>query len=175
MADATSFFLPTDPIELLMRSLDSLDLTPPEERWVTPAGHVTYLRTLFPPLDPHGFRTEICWHEEDDCCAFSFPRIYACFGQYFICVSDAKISLMCRPMYSPILSKRARRETRTIGDTDYQASIPRSNSTLTAYLDLDTLSVQSIDDSPTPLADDVLCVFSSSAFRAALIAHLCPS
>ena len=106
---------------------------------------------------------------------FLFPRIYACFGQYFICVSDAKISLMCRPMYSPVLSKRARRETRTIGDTDYQASIPHSNSTLTAYLDLDTLSVQSIDDSPTPLADDVLCVFSSSAFRAALIAHLCPS
>lgn len=83
MADPTSFLLPTEPFEVLMRSLEYLDLSPPEERWDTPAGHIRYLRTFFPPpLDPQDLQTEKCWHEEDHC-AF-LPRIYACFDQTFV-------------------------------------------------------------------------------------------
>ncbi|KAG8219429.1 hypothetical protein J3R82DRAFT_354 [Butyriboletus roseoflavus] len=136
MADATSFRLPTEPFEILMRSLQSLDLTPPEEKWATPSEHVRYLRTFFPPApDPRDLRTEKCWHEDDH---------------------YATISLMCRPMSSPILSKRARRDTPKLGKTNFGASIPRTNSTLTAFLNLKPVSVQSIEDVPAPPVDDVL-------------------
>lgn len=68
MADATSFHLPSDPFEVLMRSLEPLDPAPPEERWATPSAHVRYLRTFFPPpADPQNIPTEKCWHEEDRC------------------------------------------------------------------------------------------------------------
>lgn len=83
MADATSFLLPTEPFEVLMHSLHSLDLTPPEERWATPSEHVRYLKTLFPPpFHPQDLRTEKCWYE-DDRCAFP-PRIHVCFDQAFV-------------------------------------------------------------------------------------------
>ncbi|KAH0837950.1 hypothetical protein J3R83DRAFT_6185 [Lanmaoa asiatica] len=137
MADATSFLLPIEPFEVLMGSLHSLDLTPPEEKWATPLEHVEYLRTFFPPPShPRDLRTEKCWNEDD----------------YY-----AKLSLIRRPISSPILSKRARRETPKLGSTNSRAFIPRIHPALTAFLDLKPVSVQSIEDLPTTPVDDVLC------------------
>ncbi|KAF8433539.1 hypothetical protein L210DRAFT_962649 [Boletus edulis BED1] len=136
MADATSFLLPTEPLEVLMRSLDSLDLTPPEERWTTSSEHARYLRTFFPP-PPHrqDLPTEKCWREND----------------HYV-----KLSLLCRPISSPMLSRRAKRETPKFGSTHSRASIPRTKSALTVFLDLNPVSVQNIDDFSAPPVDDVL-------------------
>ena len=83
MADATSFLLPTEPFEVLMSSLNSVDLTPPEERWATPSEHLRYLRTFFPPPPyPEDLPTEKYWLEDDHCTFL--PRIYACFDQTFV-------------------------------------------------------------------------------------------
>ncbi|KAG6380799.1 hypothetical protein JVT61DRAFT_5183 [Boletus reticuloceps] len=102
MADATSFLLPTEPLEVLMRSLGSLDLTPPEERWTTSSEHARYLRTFFPP-PPHrqDLPTEKCWREDD----------------HYV-----KLSLLCRPISSPMLSRRAKRETPKFGSTHSRVS-----------------------------------------------------
>ncbi|KAI9570183.1 hypothetical protein HD554DRAFT_388738 [Boletus coccyginus] len=136
MADATSFLLPTEPFEVLMRSLHSLDPTPPEERWATPSEHLRYLRTFFPPPPhPQDLPTEKCWLEDD----------------HYV-----KLSLICRPISPPILSKRARRETPTLGSINSRASVPRTKSALTKFLDLNPVSIQSIEDLPAPPMDDVL-------------------
>lgn len=83
MADPTSFLLPTEPFEVLMRSLHSLDLTPPEERWATPSEHLRYLRTFFPlPPHPQDLQTERCWHEDDHCTFLA--RIHVCFDQILV-------------------------------------------------------------------------------------------
>ena len=76
-------------------------------------------------------------------------------------------------MSPPILSKRARRETPKLGGANYRASIPRTNSTLTAFLGLDTLSVPSIEDLPTHPVDDVLCVLPLF-MNVVFMANLCP-
>ena len=74
MADATSFLLPTEPFEVLMRTLHSLNLAPPEDRWATPSEHVRYFRSVFHPSHPQDLPTEKCWLE-DDRCTF-LQRIY---------------------------------------------------------------------------------------------------
>lgn len=88
-----------------------------------------------------------------------FLRIYARFDNVSYMLSDVKLSLICRPISSPVLSGRARRETPKLGSTNDRASIPRTNSTLTTFLGLTTLPVQSVEDLPVPPVDDVLCVF----------------
>lgn len=65
-------------------------------------------------------------------------------------------------MSSPILSKRARRETPKLGSTNSRASIPRTNSALTAFLDLNPVPVQNIEDLPAPPVDEVLYVLPLS-------------
>jgi len=65
---------------------------------------------------------------------------------------------MCRPISPPILSKRARRETPTLGSINSRASVPRTKSALTAFLDLNPVSIESIEDLPAPPMDDVLFV-----------------
>lgn len=73
-----------------------------------------------------------------------------------------KLSLICRPISSPILSKRARHETPKLGSTNSRAAIPHTRSALTAFLDLNPVPVQSIQDLPAPPVDDVLCAPSLS-------------
>lgn len=75
--------------------------------------------------------------------------------------SDVKLSLICRPISFPILSKRARRETPKIGSTNSRASIPRTKSALAVFYGLNPVSIQSIEDLPAPPVDDVLCVLLS--------------
>ncbi|KAH7887266.1 hypothetical protein F5I97DRAFT_1805697 [Phlebopus sp. FC_14] len=82
LADAASFFLPTDPFDLLVRSLDALSLKPYEERWAAPAEIIPYLKSHFPPLPPScELRNDKCWEEEDHEC--KFRRIYASMSTSF--------------------------------------------------------------------------------------------
>ena len=55
------------------------------------------------------------------------------------------------------------RETPKLGNTESRAYIPRTNSTLTAFLDLKTVSVPSIEDIQPPV-DDVLYVLPLSTW-----------
>ncbi|KAG9313983.1 hypothetical protein JVU11DRAFT_4759 [Chiua virens] len=138
MADATSFLLPTDPFELFMRSFECLDLTPPDEKWTTPSQHVRYLRTFFPPPpNPQDLWSEKCWYEDDH---------------------YAKLSLIYKPISTPVLSRRARLQTPKVGSTNSRASIPRTKSALKTYPGLNAVSDERIEDPPTPAMDDVLCL-----------------
>ncbi|KAF9245706.1 hypothetical protein BU15DRAFT_58684 [Melanogaster broomeanus] len=136
MADATSFLLPTEPFEVLIQSLDALDLKPHDEKWATPSEAIRYLKSFFcPPPPARELRSERCWHEED--------------------VTYERLSELCRPM-SPILTNRARRETPKLGSSMARESIPRTEPTLIAFLGLRSLSIKSVEDLPGPATDDVL-------------------
>ncbi|KAF9225360.1 hypothetical protein BS17DRAFT_778498 [Gyrodon lividus] len=136
MADATSFLLPTEPFDVLIKSLDALDLKPHDERWTAPSETVRSLKGhLFPPPPACELQSERCWHEGDD--------------------TYERLSGLCRPM-SPVLTNRARRETPKLGSTKARASVPRTESALTALLGLKPVSVDSAKDLPAPATDDVL-------------------
>ncbi|KIJ22163.1 hypothetical protein PAXINDRAFT_152388 [Paxillus involutus ATCC 200175] len=145
MADATSFLLPTAPFEVLLHSLDALDLKPHDERWTAPPETVRSLKSYFPPPPPaRDLLSERCWHQEDD--------------------TYERLSGLCRPM-SPILTNRARRETPKLGGTKARASVPRTKSVLTAFLDLKPVFVDTGEEVPAPATDDVLdlrCKLDSS-------------
>ena len=69
LADAMSFFLPTDPFDVLLRSLDALNLKPYEERWAASAEAILYIKGLFSRPPPScELRSEMCWEEEDHEC-----------------------------------------------------------------------------------------------------------
>ncbi|KAI6012812.1 hypothetical protein F5J12DRAFT_766712 [Pisolithus orientalis] len=74
LADATSFLLPTDPFEALAKHLDSLNLTPYQERWPAPQGAIDLIRDVFPPLTE--LRSEKCCFEpQSDPCKSAGTRI----------------------------------------------------------------------------------------------------
>ncbi|KAG6326324.1 hypothetical protein ID866_12765 [Astraeus odoratus] len=69
MADATSFLLPTDPFDVLIRHLDSLNLKPYDERLISSNDAIQLIRSIFcPPPAPSELRSEQCWHDEDRTC-----------------------------------------------------------------------------------------------------------
>ncbi|KAF8841918.1 hypothetical protein BDN67DRAFT_1068110 [Paxillus ammoniavirescens] len=137
MADATSFLLPTAPFEVLLQSLDALDLKPHDERWTAPPETVRSLKSYFRPPPARDLLSERCWHQEDD--------------------TYERLSGLCRPM-SPILTNRARRETPKLGGTKARASVPRTKSVLTAFLGLKPVFVDTVEEMPAPATDDVLDV-----------------
>ncbi|KAI6003453.1 hypothetical protein F5J12DRAFT_913681 [Pisolithus orientalis] len=136
LADATSFLLPTDPFEALAKHLDSLDLTPYQERWSVPQGAIELIRDVFPPLAE--LRSEKCCLELQN-------------DPY------DKLSELYRPM-SPVLTQRARRETPKLGCTGVLASIPRTRSSLQGHLILKPVPDEVITELPTPDINDVLDV-----------------
>ncbi|KIL01043.1 hypothetical protein PAXRUDRAFT_7805 [Paxillus rubicundulus Ve08.2h10] len=136
MADATSFLLPIAPFEVLLQSLDALDLKPHDERWTAPSETVRSLKSYFrPPPPARDLLSERCWHQEDE--------------------TYEGLSGLCRPM-SPILTNRARHETPKLGATKARASVPRTKSALTEFLALKFVSVDAGDEVPAPATDDVL-------------------
>ncbi|KIJ66386.1 hypothetical protein HYDPIDRAFT_38740 [Hydnomerulius pinastri MD-312] len=138
MADATSFLLPTEPFEVLIKFLDTLDLKPIEdERWSAPAEAIQYIKDHFsPPLARRELPSDRCWQEE----GHAYERVVE----------------LCRPMSPVLLTNRARRETPKCGDRRARASVPRTESALSNFIGLACVPNEPIVDLPVPAVDDVL-------------------
>ncbi|KAI6140726.1 hypothetical protein BKA82DRAFT_106067, partial [Pisolithus tinctorius] len=136
LADATSFLLPTDPFEALAKYLDSLNLTPYQERWSAPQGAIDLIRDVFPPLT--GLRSEKCSFEPQ---SDPYDKLFELY----------------RPM-SPVLTQIARHKTPKLGCTGALASIPRTRSSLQDHLILKPVADEVITELPTPDINEVLDV-----------------
>ncbi|KAI6138477.1 hypothetical protein BKA82DRAFT_4366399 [Pisolithus tinctorius] len=136
LADATSFLLPTDPFEALAKYLDSLNLTPYQERWSAPQGTIDLIRDVFSPLTELRSKKS-CFEPQSD--------------------PYDKLSELYRPM-SPVLTQLARHKTPKLGCTGALASIPRTRSSLQDHLILKPVADEVITELPTPDINEVLDV-----------------
>ncbi|KDQ63007.1 hypothetical protein JAAARDRAFT_202531 [Jaapia argillacea MUCL 33604] len=128
--DPTALTLPTDPFDDLFHRLKLDDLTPYDEVWSLDPDAVTYLRSSMSTRGKP--RTISCWFEDD----------------------ERELSLR-RPM-SPILTRKALRETPRIGSNKFTNSLPDSFAEFIASHRIKTVAEEDIPDPPTVNLEDAL-------------------
>ncbi|OAX38957.1 hypothetical protein K503DRAFT_856354 [Rhizopogon vinicolor AM-OR11-026] len=135
LADPHALVLPSDPLDNLVKSLDSLE--PFEERWTTDADTVHKLKSMFKAIAGEG--GELCsdayWREND--------HMYTHLAEIY------------RPM-TPALTNRSRQQTLHPGSNALRASLPRTQPTIFEHIGVRPVVVEQVEEFDAPILEVVL-------------------